>query len=311
MCMKQTLRKITATLTVAMLSIGIQSIAQELDNKLYIVGGFQGWSPENASEFTYSEMDGAYVFELNAVETNREFKISTAKGNWDAFNSGVYGLVEGETYSAQVLTKDVEANLYAGGKDNIALPWPGLWTIKVASDYSTIVATTDTPNPGNPAVLYVIGWVNGQQWTPSVGVELEQISDGVYFCGDVDINGGSDAGTAYFSVASTLGTWDDINAKTRYGAEENDYPVALNTTLKMTTNGNNAWTVETGHYSVEVDINNMTITLDDAAGVEDIEINKSDVSAVYYNLQGVEVLNPQNGMYIVKRGNSVSKVLVK
>lgn len=311
MCMKQTLRKIMATIAVAVLSIGMQSIAQELDNKLYIVGGFQGWSPENASEFTYSEIDGAYVFELNATESSKEFKISTTKGNWDAFNSGVYGLVEGETYSAQVLTKGVTVNLYAGGKDNIAVPWAGLWTIKVASDYSAIVATTDTPNPGNPEVLYVIGWVNGQQWTPSVGVELEQTSDGVYYNENVNINGGSDVGTAYFSVASVLGAWDEVNAKTRYGAEENDYPVVLNTPLKMTTNGNNAWTVETGHYSVEVDINKMTIKLGNATGIEDIEINKSDVPAVYYNLQGVEVLNPQNGMYIVKQGNKTSKLYVK
>ncbi len=305
------LRKILATVAVAVLSIGVHAFAQDVDNKLYIVGAFQGWSPENASEFTYSDMDGAYIFELNADETSREFKISVNKGDWGTFNSGVFGLVPGETYAAQMLQKNVMADLYAGGLDNIAVPWAGVWTIKVASDYSTIIATTETPNPGNPDMLFVIGWVNGEQWNPSNGIELIQISDGVYYNEDVNINGGSETGTAYFSVATTLGTWDDVNSMPRYGAEENDKPVVLNEANKMTFNGNNAWTIEAGHYSVEVDINNMTITMSDASGIENVEINKSDVPAVYYNLQGVEVENPANGMYIVKQGNNVSKVILK
>ena len=31
----------------------------------------------------------------------------------------------------------------------------------------------------------------------------------------------------------------------------------------------------------------------------------------HYNLQGMEVANPENGLYIVKRGNNVVKELVK
>ncbi len=42
-------------------------------------------------------------------------------------------------------------------------------------------------------------------------------------------------------------------------------------------------------------------------GVEDVVIEEN-IPAVYYNLQGVEVANPQNGLYIVKRGNKVCKV---
>ena len=46
-------------------------------------------------------------------------------------------------------------------------------------------------------------------------------------------------------------------------------------------------------------------------GVEGIEADTFEGEATYYNLQGVKVANPENGLYIVKRGNNVVKELVK
>lgn len=47
------------------------------------------------------------------------------------------------------------------------------------------------------------------------------------------------------------------------------------------------------------------------SGIEDIVADEVEGAAKYYNLQGVEVANPENGLYIVKRGNKVAKELVK
>lgn len=47
------------------------------------------------------------------------------------------------------------------------------------------------------------------------------------------------------------------------------------------------------------------------SGIEDIVVDEVEGAAKYYNLQGVEIANPENGLYIVKRGNKVSKELVK
>ncbi len=44
-------------------------------------------------------------------------------------------------------------------------------------------------------------------------------------------------------------------------------------------------------------------------GVEDIVAEEAG-EAVYYNLQGVKVANPENGLYIVKRGNKATKEVV-
>ncbi len=48
----------------------------------------------------------------------------------------------------------------------------------------------------------------------------------------------------------------------------------------------------------------------DQGGVDGVEVDEN-VPAVYYNLQGVEVANPGTGVYIVRQGSKVSKVLVK
>lgn len=47
------------------------------------------------------------------------------------------------------------------------------------------------------------------------------------------------------------------------------------------------------------------------SSVKDAVITPEDASAVYYNLQGVEVTNPSGGVYIVRRGNTVTKELFR
>ena len=47
------------------------------------------------------------------------------------------------------------------------------------------------------------------------------------------------------------------------------------------------------------------------SGVNDITIDDANAPAVYYNLQGVRVNNPQNGLYIRVQGKNVSKVAIR
>ena len=48
------------------------------------------------------------------------------------------------------------------------------------------------------------------------------------------------------------------------------------------------------------------------SGIEDITVDKGmDGPAVYYNLQGIEINNPESGLYIVKRGSKVTKEVIK
>lgn len=48
------------------------------------------------------------------------------------------------------------------------------------------------------------------------------------------------------------------------------------------------------------------------AGIGDIITDSAnDAPAVYYNLQGVQVANPENGIYIVRRGEKVTKEVIR
>lgn len=63
------------------------------------------------------------------------------------------------------------------------------------------------------------------------------------------------------------------------------------------------------------DVDYIGYTIDpngEVTGVESIAIdNTADSEAVYYNLNGVRVDNPANGIYIMRRGNTVSKIMVR
>ncbi len=62
-----------------------------------------------------------------------------------------------------------------------------------------------------------------------------------------------------------------------------------------------------------VDIHALNIIYGDGAGVDDIISDKTgidnNIPPVYYNLQGIRVDNPTNGLYIERRGNKAIKVI--
>ena len=60
----------------------------------------------------------------------------------------------------------------------------------------------------------------------------------------------------------------------------------------------------------EFNANNMIVKYNIPTGIEDIEI-EANAPVEYFNLQGVRVANPENGLYIRRQGNKVSKVIVK
>lgn len=49
---------------------------------------------------------------------------------------------------------------------------------------------------------------------------------------------------------------------------------------------------------------------EEPAGIDNVAVDEN-APVEYFNLQGVKVANPSNGIYVVRQGNKVSKVLVK
>ncbi|MDE6464197.1 MAG: hypothetical protein K2L16_06155 [Muribaculaceae bacterium] len=63
-------------------------------------------------------------------------------------------------------------------------------------------------------------------------------------------------------------------------------------------------------YSSKADVVS-TITIPENAGVNDVVVENQNAPVEYFNLQGVRVANPANGIYIMRQGNKTSKVFVR
>ena len=63
-------------------------------------------------------------------------------------------------------------------------------------------------------------------------------------------------------------------------------------------------------FTLTIDENEMaTILMTGTVGIEGID---ADQSVEYFNLQGLPVANPEKGgLYIIKRGNKVSKSIIR
>ncbi len=74
------------------------------------------------------------------------------------------------------------------------------------------------------------------------------------------------------------------------------------------------WDVkEAGNYRLTFDLDNWTINterLDVSSSAQFVIGNMDNVPCEYYNLNGVRVQKPSKGIYIVKQGSKVSKVII-
>lgn len=124
---------------------------------LYIVGNASNltWEITEPAKFTYQ--DGLYTFD---VTDGTIIKISTAAGDWDAFNESALTCdTDGKTDSRVQLP-------LTRGDANIILPWQGNWHLEVPSDLSTITMTTETPRPEGYAKVYLRGDMNNWEAVP-------------------------------------------------------------------------------------------------------------------------------------------------
>lgn len=130
---------------------------------LYLTGTALGlgWTPETPMEV--EAVDGVYNFELTfAKDTN--FKMSTAKGGWDAYNDQTYSLGYGVT-----ITLDQELNLIKGDRynnQNLNVPQSNsVYTFKVKEDMTTMTVT----RKGDVEYTYsyaIHGQLFGTDWQP-------------------------------------------------------------------------------------------------------------------------------------------------
>ena len=170
----------------------------------------------------------------------------------------------------------------------------------IAAKY-TFCVKAEEPFDG-PTELYMVGHDNN--WDPANPTVIPMTEEAGVYEAILEFANNE------FKFSEVKGTWDEFNAKAICIA--NDATVALDqaTPLYKYAGSNCKAAVEAGKsYKVTINLNDNTITISETTAVEGIEIEEGE--AVYYNLQGVKVANPENGVFIKVQGNKASKVLVK
>lgn len=300
------MKKLYAFAATAVAAIAMSATASA---QLYLVGSAEyngtplAWTPEAPA--VVELVDGAYTFDLVNLAG---IKMSTVSGEgaanaWDAFNGGaIWAKVTEDLLGTPVA-------LEQNGEPNFTGPWPGDYHVVVAGDFSTVTLTTTTPKPEGFTKVYVRGEVSswGDDIDPMWQMSTE---DGVTYTFKAEGATTIPAGK-WFKLADL--TWEAVNYS--YGMEADTVLDAYDEELE--------WFWNCKNTAVDADfVGTITmVTPEEGAdkiamvtftkggdGIEGIKID-NNAAVEYFNLQGVRVANPENGLFIARQGSKVVKVV--
>lgn len=268
--------------------------AVSMNAQIYFVGNGEGlaWDPATPVEATLE--NGAYTIEIKNLI---QFKMSTAMGDWDTFNASA-------VHPASAPSEDNLGTAIAleAGDADIYTPWKGDYKIVVPADLSTITLTALTPKPTGPVEIYVRGGMNNWgndgfgEGTIMEDWKFKNTGENTYeLACQIEAN-------VEFKIADA--DWGSVNYSADGVAPINDpMPWVYNA-------GNNTTLAEDfdGIIYVMYDGEGMEVELVPSAGVADVAVD-ANAPAEYFNLQGVRVANPENGLFIVRQGGKVTKVV--
>lgn len=283
------------------------SLPAEPAAPLYVCGAGNGLAWEPATPVVVNpEADGSYKFTIAGLSA---MKISTVAGSWDDFNAAaLYFEPTAENVGA-------ELPITNNGEPNINMPWKGDWTITISADRTVAVCTTTTPAPSGAPAVYVRGVVNNwgspDTWKFELTKESADEYTYMFYCA---AEKGTLLPTSSFKIADA--DWGNIN----YGGAGKIAAADMVATKPVTLNYNASdmsvavpFTGTLEFILKKIDRAPATLIFHPGenltTAVESVEVEEGE--AVYYNLQGVKVANPENGMYIKVVNGNASKVLVK
>ncbi|MCC8070588.1 MAG: hypothetical protein LIO90_02155 [Bacteroidales bacterium] len=252
-----------------------------------LAGGFNNWST-SATPFTQNE-DGTYSVTIDQLTT--EFKVTVA--GW--------GQEWGAPADNTILTVGEPFTVVSEDDKNIQLmPFTVVnnATITFNEEEATLLVT------GEEAVEMPALWITGGfcDWaTPGEGGSVAMTLEDKVYTATVTFSGA----TEFKPVGSG---W---SPQFSWGEEYETMTPENNTTPVVYGEVNNIKADFTGTYLVTLDLNTYTISITDPSAIRTIGDDAVEGEAIYYNLQGVRVANPQNGLYIKVNGHKTEKVLVK
>ena len=171
----------------------------------------------------------------------------------------------------------------------------------------------DTPAPGIESEIWS-GNVNCGQWAQSVTVasdKFENAREGDRFKINLTINAGKGKGIVKVQSGDMVdltvngkGTNMDSAGNFKRGAKDAVYEINVTDLEKLKAHG----LVISGFAVTVTKVSLITI---DQSGIDDIGSDSNDMPVEYYNLNGMRVDNPANGIFIRRQGNKVSKIYIR
>ena len=242
------------------------------------------------------------------------------------------GDVKAGSFGVQYLENGIQQKWYASANEAAAIDAPGdynatengkNWTLnlegKMTFTYNPttllLSVTGGSQSPvGTPEKVYLVGNFGDKHWSTADPVEMTK--DGDKFSVEAELKAaGTDTEDGYFSFVTAKGaSWDDVNGSDRYGAKTKDEAITVSTDVEyekfaagVNASAANSWTLKAGKYVFTIDFEKGVVRVEPktSTGVENISA-AGEAAAEYYNLQGVRVANPANGVFIrVANGKAV------
>lgn len=188
------------------------------------------------------------------------------------------------------------------------------------TDYCVWIKGQQQQTVDMPSELYILGNLPAGHWATDKGVKMAKTGK-TFKAENVTFEEAAAGAQAYFAFVTTQGAnWDVINGSDRFGPYTKDEVIVKNRTSRFRkfTPGVDAssafsWSVTPGEYTVTVDFEKMTVTLSDARdSVVEESVDEYVDAPEYFTIQGIKVSEPATpGLYIVRRGTSVTKEYVK
>ena len=261
-----------------------------------VVGAYTepNWNFDASTKFTLGD-DGVYTCTIEKLISG--FKIvDITNNNWDTQYGTSERIAANTEYTLTGKVGDTDApNIEFGGLlqeiNNALVKWnPETLVMEIVADASNLVYEYPT--------LYFTGDWNGNNWP-------EPTKDGSLLCSRNE---------AVYTVTVDLGeqTYTEFKLAGAGWSNEVAGGVQVGTSpVAVTMGGSNLNTILTGERVLTFNMNTMEMFFSDiTSGVENINID-SAIPAVYFNLQGVQVENPSNGLYIIRQGDKTSKVFIR
>lgn len=196
---------------------------------------------------------------------------------------------------------------------------PANTTIEVTNIKLIKYVTGDEPEPATtPEQLYlngaIVGWVepseaNADKFADYILAETEKGS-GIY-TGEFEFEAKENNSFRFYSK---LDGWDNSSIGASQDDKQNLFTFTDNVYEgEIFIGGKGNWQLPddfAGKVKMTVNLNDKNIKLEAETKQDSIEaIEAETAEAVYYNLQGVRVANPENGIFIKVAGNKVEKVI--